>query len=155
MGPALRGAAVIQGGQGRPPLQSRTGTAQNGTSYPKGICSAALHCRTPSPTGVMRQVRLSFRRGRCPHRPIGQYEFAGDFRKNGAICRVDVGIDPYNHACRHICIRRKISEKALLPAGQQSLSSPDCLQESPAPTELRRIRTSLQVLNERRFYSRY
>ena len=21
-----------------------------GTSYPKGICSAALHCRTPSPT---------------------------------------------------------------------------------------------------------
>ena len=38
MGPALRGAAVIQGGQGRPPLQSKTGTAQNGTS------------RTPSPT---------------------------------------------------------------------------------------------------------
>ena len=38
MGPALRGAAVIQGGQGRPPLQSRTRTAQNGTS------------RTPSPT---------------------------------------------------------------------------------------------------------
>ena len=32
MGPALRGAAVIQGGQGRPPLQSRTRTAQNGTS---------------------------------------------------------------------------------------------------------------------------
>ena len=23
----------------------------DGTSYPKGICSAALHCRTPSPTG--------------------------------------------------------------------------------------------------------
>ena len=22
----------------------------SGTSYPKGICSAALHCRTPSPT---------------------------------------------------------------------------------------------------------
>ena len=38
MGPALRGAAVIQGGQGRPPLQSKTGTVQNGTS------------RTPSPT---------------------------------------------------------------------------------------------------------
>ena len=32
MGPALRGAAVIQGGQGRPPLQGRTGTAQNGTA---------------------------------------------------------------------------------------------------------------------------
>ena len=38
MGPALRGAAVIQGGQRHPPLQSRTGTAQSGTS------------RTPSPT---------------------------------------------------------------------------------------------------------
>ena len=32
MGPALRGAAVIQGGQGRPPLQSKTGTVQNGTA---------------------------------------------------------------------------------------------------------------------------
>ena len=29
---AKRGAAVIQGGQGRPPLQSRTGTVRNGTS---------------------------------------------------------------------------------------------------------------------------
>ena len=38
MGPALRGTAVIQGGQGRPPLQGRRGTAQNGTS------------RTPSAT---------------------------------------------------------------------------------------------------------
>ena len=136
MSPALRGAAVIQGGQGRPPLQSKTGAAlsgtsrtpspthsviarseatrqsvlpspkrriptpvctpralasrralarndsaarwerrdtwvppygvrrssradrvvrpYNGTSYPKGICSAALHCRTPSPTGSVR-----------------------------------------------------------------------------------------------------
>ena len=68
--------------------------------------------------------------------PLGSYEFAEDYRKIGAICRVDVGIDPYNHACRHICIRRKISEKALLPAGQQSLSSPDCLQELSAPTEI-------------------
>ena len=38
MGPALRGAAVIQGGQRRPPLQSRTGTVRNGTAG------------TPSPT---------------------------------------------------------------------------------------------------------
>ena len=38
MGPALRGAAVIQGGQSRPPLQSKTGAVRNGTS------------RTPSPT---------------------------------------------------------------------------------------------------------
>ena len=29
----------------------------DGTSYPKGICSAALHCRTPSPT--------KSQRGRC------------------------------------------------------------------------------------------
>ena len=27
------------------------GAVRNGTSYPKGICSAALHCGTPSPTG--------------------------------------------------------------------------------------------------------
>ena len=38
MDPALRGAAVIQGGQGRPPLQGRTGAVRSGTS------------RTPSPT---------------------------------------------------------------------------------------------------------
>ena len=25
----------------------------------------------------------------------GKYEFAGDFRKIGVICRGDVGIDPY------------------------------------------------------------
>ena len=62
-------ALVIQGGQSRPPLQRDgfprqsvpqghllrgahwLGMTGNGTSYPKGICSAALHCRTPSPTG--------------------------------------------------------------------------------------------------------
>ena len=52
-------ALVIQGGQSRPPLQRDgfprqsadwLGMTGNGTSYPKGICSAALHCRTPSPT---------------------------------------------------------------------------------------------------------
>ena len=32
------------GHRGRRPLRS-------GTSHPKGICSAALHCRTPFPTG--------------------------------------------------------------------------------------------------------
>ena len=35
------------------------------------------------------------RRGRCPHRPKGSFEFAEDFRKNGFYRRVDVGIDPY------------------------------------------------------------
>ena len=32
MGPALRGAAVIQGGRRRPPLQSKTRTVRSGTS---------------------------------------------------------------------------------------------------------------------------
>ena len=27
--------------------------------------------------------------------PLGSYEFAGDSRKTGLYCRVDVGIDPY------------------------------------------------------------
>ena len=27
--------------------------------------------------------------------PLGSYEFAGDYRKNGAFCRADVGIGPY------------------------------------------------------------
>ena len=27
---------------------------------------------------------------------LSSYEFAEDSRKNGASCRVDVGIDPYN-----------------------------------------------------------
>ena len=31
----------------------------------------------------------------------GSYEFAIDFRKNGAICRVDVGIDPYEAFTRN------------------------------------------------------
>ena len=38
MCPALRGAAIIQGEQGRPPLQGKTGAVRSGTS------------RTPSPT---------------------------------------------------------------------------------------------------------
>ena len=39
----------------------------NGASYPKGICSAALHCRTPSPT-KSQGVRRMGRRGRRPLR---------------------------------------------------------------------------------------
>ena len=35
------------------------------------------------------------RRGRCPHRPDGTLEFAGDFRKISAFCRDDVGIVSY------------------------------------------------------------
>ena len=36
-------------------------------------------------------------RNACVH-PYASYEFAGDFRKNGFICRVDAGIDPSNGA---------------------------------------------------------
>ena len=61
-GPALQGAAVAWGGQGRSPLHFLCGT-----SYPKGICSAALHCRTLSPT-KSQGVRRMGRRGRRPLR---------------------------------------------------------------------------------------
>ena len=47
---------------------------------------------------VLNEILHAFRnvrRGRCPHRPKGSYEFAEDFRKNGAFCRGDVGIAPY------------------------------------------------------------
>ena len=45
-------------------------------------------------------------RGRCLHRPKGSFEFAGDFCKNGVLCRVDAGIDPYNKIWQ--CIRIRI-----------------------------------------------
>ena len=53
MGLALRGAAVIQGGQGRPPLQSRTGAARNGTAgtacptKSQGVCAMGGQRRPP------------------------------------------------------------------------------------------------------------
>ena len=43
--------------KGRPPLRS-------GTSHPKGICSAALHCRTPSPTERDVEDAVPYRAGR-------------------------------------------------------------------------------------------
>ena len=60
----IAGVRCKTGGQSRPPLRGDGFprqcehwlgmTAQrcraDGTSYPKGICSAALHCRTPPPT---------------------------------------------------------------------------------------------------------
>ena len=58
---------------GRPPL--RTCHCEE---YPKGTCFAARSdaairsqrgTAAPSPTFVIRQARLSLRRGRCPHRP--------------------------------------------------------------------------------------
>ena len=52
--------------------------------------------------------------------PSGSYEFAADFRKNGAICRVDLGIDPYRQVEKCIRIRSGFPKKALHPAGGQS-----------------------------------
>ena len=60
----IAGVRCKTGGQSRPPLRTlslrgakRRGNPfparrcrADGTPYPKGICSAALHCRTPSPT---------------------------------------------------------------------------------------------------------
>ena len=42
------------------------------------------------PVRVFRKFYGRVRRGRCPHRPKGTDEFAGDFRKIGFTCRVDV-----------------------------------------------------------------
>ena len=52
--------------------------------------------------------------------PLGSYEFAADSRKNGAICRVDVGIDSYRQVGKCIWIRPGFPKKALHPAGGQS-----------------------------------
>ena len=45
--------------------------------------------------------------------PPGSCEFAADYRKNGAICRVDVGIDPLpgNRQCMRMC--RSFSQNQL------------------------------------------
>ena len=41
-------------------------------------------------------VRTSFMGVDAHIGPLGSYEFAEDFRKNGAFCRADVGIGPYS-----------------------------------------------------------
>ena len=46
---------------------------------------------TPSPTVVMRQVRLSFRRGRCPHRPAGASTRLAAGHMGPALQRIAVG----------------------------------------------------------------
>ena len=40
--------------------------------------------------------------------PLGSYEFAGDFRKNGTFCRADVGIGPYDHVRGCVQIRQTL-----------------------------------------------
>ena len=76
MGPALRGAAIIQGGQGRPPLQSKTGTVQNGTS------------RTPSPTKSQGVCAMGYKAeqepceaGRRGRRPLHTLSLRGAKRR--------------------------------------------------------------------------
>ena len=54
----------------------------DGTSYPKGICSATLHCRTPSPT-KSQGVRGMGHRGRRPLR-----------NRNGALQKGRTGVRP-------------------------------------------------------------
>ena len=48
-GPALQGTGRIRADRVVHPYSGSRSRAK-GTSYPKGICSAALHCGTPSPT---------------------------------------------------------------------------------------------------------
>ena len=47
--------------------------------------------------------------------PLGTIGFAGDFHKNGACCRVDVGIDPYE------LLRKVLHVTAYLSIEQQRL----------------------------------
>ena len=65
---------------GRPPLRTLSlrgvpqghllrGAQRRGNPFPARHCRADGTSRTPSPTFVIRQARLSLRRGRCPHRP--------------------------------------------------------------------------------------
>ena len=65
------------------------------------------------------EIFRKVRRGRCPHRPIGQLRICRKSpKKNGAFCRVDVGIDPYTEtgsACVCAAAFRKIS--CTLPGG--------------------------------------
>ena len=55
-------------------------------------------------TGFLKFFRLCVG-GDAHIAPLGSCEFAGDFRKNGAFRRVDVGIGPY-------MVRRKIVKRA-------------------------------------------
>ena len=47
--PPYRAQAMFGRTESSAPIAGQ-GAVRNGTSYPKGICSAALHCGTPSPT---------------------------------------------------------------------------------------------------------
>ena len=62
----------------------------NGTAYPKGICSAALHCGTPSPTDVYLR-RTGSDDGRAEKIPPSfQCTAASILYGLGKMCRLDV-----------------------------------------------------------------
>ena len=56
--------------------------------------------------------------------PLGSYEFAADFRKNGAICRADVGIGPYGETSGAYVCAVVFRKKALLSVGRTESSAP-------------------------------
>ena len=56
--------------------------------------------------------------------PGGSYEFAEDFRKNGALCRADVGIGPYKRVGKRIRIRLGFPEKATASSEPTESSAP-------------------------------
>ena len=71
-GTDCRGAARLADGADRVVRPYKAEQVRNGTSYPKGICSAALHCRTPSPTERDRTCRRA-----GPACPAAGYAFFG------------------------------------------------------------------------------
>ena len=66
--------------------------------------------------------------------PLGSYEFAEDYRKNGAICRADVGIGPYTETSGAYVCAVFFHKKALLPAGRTESSAPTQTLKSCAKT---------------------
>ena len=69
----------------------------DGTSYPKGICSAALHCRTPSPTGGSTHL---------PHRAARPQTAVYPRRRFCLPCSAEQSIPPVMQ-CAHLPFRRQ------------------------------------------------
>ena len=69
----------------------------DGTSYPKGICSAALHCRTPSPTGGSTHL---------PHRAARPQTAVYPRRRFRLPCSAEQSIPPVMQ-CAHITFHRQ------------------------------------------------
>ena len=139
MGPALRGAAVIQGGQGRPPLQGRTGTVRSGTA------------RTPSPThsviarseATRQSVLLSPKR-RIPApvtRSLARNDSAPRWERRDTwvppygvrqSSRADRVVRPYNGTAGTACpthsviARSEATRQSVLPSPKRRIPAPVC-----------------------------